>query len=343
MYSRPIEADRKKIMTDHLEKNRLDTKPLQVGDLEIIPIHDGIFSIPTPPQLKGEDDPEFEIHRSYVPGDGRFYSQLGAFLVRTGDRIVLLDAGLGPACGHCGTYCGEHAPEAELQKFDQQWRNFGRDEDFVKMRRRGLRDTVIRHGELENSLMAAGVRPDQVTDVVLSHLHCDHMGWCSKEGRAFFSNADLWVHEADAEWFLGDREYDETATRVMFGVGGTKERMAPALGQIRTWTKDMTIAPGIDVRHTPGHTPGSSIAIVSSNGERAMMLGDTIHCPLEMTDEDFSIMADTDPKLAHQTKLALLREVEDGSVHVASTHFPGMRFGRVLKSHEANKRHFSWS
>ena len=32
---------------------------LSVGDLEIIPIHDGIFSIPVPPQLRGTDEPEF--------------------------------------------------------------------------------------------------------------------------------------------------------------------------------------------------------------------------------------------------------------------------------------------
>jgi glyoxylase-like metal-dependent hydrolase (beta-lactamase superfamily II) len=328
---------------DHLEAHRIDTKPLQVGDLEIVPIHDGIFSIPQPPQLTQDRLPGFDIHRDYVPGDGRFYSQLGAFLVRTGDRVVLLDAGLGPACSHCGTYCGKDAPEEELKAFDQQWRNFGRDEDFVKMRRAGLADTVIRHGELENSLRRAGVKPEEVTDVVLSHLHCDHMGWCSKEGASFFANADIWVHEADTEWFLGERQYDEVATKVMFGVDSIRDRMAPALGQIRTWSGDRTIAPGIDVRHTPGHTPGSSIAIVSSNGERAMMLGDTIHCPLEITDEEFSIMADSDPQLAHQTKLALLREMESGDVHVSSAHFPGMRFGRVAKSDVPNKRHFSWS
>ena len=211
------------------------------------------------------------------------------------------------------------------------------------MRRAGLKQTVVQHGELERSLAGAGVDPHQITDVVLSHLHCDHMGWCSKEGRSFFANADLWVHEADAEWFLGEREYEETALKVMFGVDGTRERMLPALGQIRTWTNDCTIAPGIDVRHTPGHTPGSSIAIISSAGERAMMLGDVIHCPLEMTDEDFSMMADVDPRLAKAAKVALLNEIDDGSVHVASTHFPGMRFGRLLKDETAGKRHFSWS
>src|SRR5438093_121242 len=104
-YSRPIEELGENCMFGSHLQHRLDSKPLQVGDLEIIPIYDGVFSIPTPPQLKGEDQPDFELHRSYVPGDGMFYSELGAFLVRTGNRIVLLDAGLGPACGHGGVYC----------------------------------------------------------------------------------------------------------------------------------------------------------------------------------------------------------------------------------------------
>ena len=283
------------------------------------------------------------MHRAYVPGDGKFYTQLGAFLIRTGGRTVLIDAGLGPACGHGGLHCGERASEAQLRAYDQQWRNFGRDEAFVAMRRAGLKHTVVRHGELENSLRAAGVDPGEITDVVLSHLHCDHMGWCSKEGRSFFPKADLWVHAADVDWFLGERQYDEIALKVMFGVDSTRERMGPVLGQIRTWGDDTTIAPGVDVRHMPGHTPGSSIAVISSLGERAMILGDVIHCPLEMTDPDFSMMADVDPALAHRTKLSFLKGVDDGSIHVASTHFPSMRFGRLLKDEATGRRQFGWN
>jgi glyoxylase-like metal-dependent hydrolase (beta-lactamase superfamily II) len=315
-------------------------KPLKVGALEIFSVSDGHFAIPEPPQIKTLN-PDLSFHRDYIPGDGTFITQLGAFLVRTGGRMVLLDAGLGPPCGHEGTYCGAHADPKLLNAFDDMWRRFGRDEEFVAMRRQGLARTVIHHGLLERSLRTLGVAPEEVTDVVLSHLHCDHMGWVTRDEKPFFSNATVWVHEADAAHFLGDNAPDETGTKVMFGVDSAKKRLSPALGQFRTWRHDTTIAPGIDVRHTPGHTPGSSIAIVSSQGQRAMMLGDAIHCPLEMTDVAFSLMADFDKALAHRTKMSIIKEVEDGSTHVASPHFPGMQFGRLLQAD--GKRHFTYS
>ncbi|MBF6472534.1 MBL fold metallo-hydrolase [Nocardia abscessus] len=318
-------------------------KRFEVGDLSIIPINDGTLITPTPPQVQGEDLPDFEVHKSYIPGDGLFYSDLGAFLVRSGDQLVLLDAGLGPAVGHDGTYCGASQPEELLREYDQQWRNFGRDEEFVRMRRANLPRTIVKHGNLERNLRAAGVTPEEITDVVLSHLHCDHMGWCTKDGASFFPNADIWVHAHDVDHFLGDRELNEIGMKVQFGVEGTKHRMKAALEQLKLWENDTNVAPGIDVRHMPGHTPGSSIAVISSAGQRAMMLGDVIHCPLEMTDDQFSMMADVDPALAHETKLHLLRELEDSDIHVASTHFPGMRFGRLLSSELPNKRKFIFS
>jgi glyoxylase-like metal-dependent hydrolase (beta-lactamase superfamily II) len=313
---------------------------ITVGDLKVFSVNDGHFVIPEPPQIKGIN-PDLSFHRDYIPGDGTFHSDLGGFLVRTGKRVVLLDAGLGPPCGHHGVYHADRADPSLLEDFDNMWRRFGRDEEFVAMRRRSLSLTIVHHGKLAENLRAIGCSAADVTDVVLSHLHCDHMGWVTKDDLPFFPNADVWVHEADMAHFLGDNPPNETGTRVMFGVNSTKERMTPALGRIRTWSKDCTIAPGVDVRHAPGHTPGSSIAIVSSQGERAMMLGDVIHCPLEMTDPEFGIMADLDKELAHRSKMAIIQEVEDGSVHVASTHFPGMRFGRLLKAE--GKRYFTYT
>jgi glyoxylase-like metal-dependent hydrolase (beta-lactamase superfamily II) len=319
----------------------MERKSMTIGDLEIIPIYDGWQAYPMPDRAKGKSDEELAVHRDYIPGDGTMIAQFGAFLVRTGGRVVLLDAGMGPACGHCGTYHAKDANPDDVDSVRRLFRSFGRDEDYIEMRVNQLQTATCTYGELANSLSKVGVDPAEITDVVLSHLHCDHMGWVSRDGQPFFPKADIWCHEADAEYFLGAEAPDETHFRAMYGVDPTKVRMAPAVGQLRTWDKDCTIAPGIDVRHLPGHTPGSSITYISSQGERAMMTGDVVHCPLEMTDEDFSIMADLDPALAHKSKLALIQEVEDGSVHVASPHFPGMRFGRLLKGE--GKRYWTWN
>ena len=66
---------------------------------------------------------------------------------------------------------------------------------------------------------------------------------------------------------------------------------------METWTSDLAIAPGVDLRAAPGHTPGSTVVVISSGTERAILLGDAVHCPVELLEEEWEFMADVDPRL----------------------------------------------
>ena len=61
-----------------------------------------------------------------------------------------------------------------------------------------------------------------------------------------------------------------------------------------------------------------------------MLLGDVVHCPMELTDSEWQFVGDVDPDLARRTREALARELEGSDVPAAAAHFPGMRFGRLL-------------
>jgi glyoxylase-like metal-dependent hydrolase (beta-lactamase superfamily II) len=80
----------------------------------------------------------------------------------------------------------------------------------------------------------------------------------------------------------------------------------------------------------PGHTPGSTIIVISSGTERALLLGDVVHCPVQLLDDEWAGMGDVDPVLARRTRVALARELEGSDVPVAAAHFPGMQFGRLI-------------
>jgi glyoxylase-like metal-dependent hydrolase (beta-lactamase superfamily II) len=80
----------------------------------------------------------------------------------------------------------------------------------------------------------------------------------------------------------------------------------------------------------PGHTPGSTIMVLSSGAERAMLLGDVVHCPVQLLDDEWAGISDVDPVLAKRTRNALARELEGSGVPVAGAHFEGMHFGRLL-------------
>ena len=80
----------------------------------------------------------------------------------------------------------------------------------------------------------------------------------------------------------------------------------------------------------PGHTPGSTIIVASSGTDRALLLGDVVHCPVELLDDEWAGMGDVDPELAKRTRNALARELEGAEVPVAAAHFPGLQFGKLL-------------
>jgi hypothetical protein len=70
--------------------------------------------------------------------------------------------------------------------------------------------------------------------------------------------------------------------------------------------------------------------VLSSGASRAVLLGDVVHCPVELVEDEWASLGDVDPELAKRTKVALARELEGTDTPVAGPHFPGMRFGRLL-------------
>jgi hypothetical protein len=68
-----------------------------------------------------------------------------------------------------------------------------------------------------------------------------------------------------------------------------------------------------------------------------MLLGDIVHCPLELMDDDFNLLVDHDQELANRVREAYARELEDSDVPAAAAHFPGLSFGRLLRSEGARR------
>jgi len=163
-------------------------------------------------------------------------------------------------------------------------------------------------GAFLDSLAAHGVTPEDVTDVLFTHLHFDHVGWATQKGEVVFPNATYRCDRRDWAHFVGP---DPGATK----------KLSPV---------SRPLLPGVDVLAAPGHTPGSTVIVLSSGTDRALLLGDVAHCPVQLVDDEWAILGDVDPALARRTRTALAREIEGTGVPVAGVHFPGMRFGRLL-------------
>jgi glyoxylase-like metal-dependent hydrolase (beta-lactamase superfamily II) len=254
---------------------------VKVGDLDILPVLDGTAEVDPSVMLtyRGDKPDAWAGHEDLLTPDGRLEMSLGGFLVRAGERLVLVDAGIG-----------------------------------------ALDTGLLRGGAMLDNLAGYGVSPADVTDVVFTHLHFDHVGWASRRGQVVFTNATYRCHTSDWAHFV-------TAPGA---APGAVRKLSPIEPQLELFDGDVPIAPGVDVRLTPGHTPGSTVVVVSSGAERAMLLGDVVHCPVELLEDEWEMVADVDAALAARTREALARELAGSSVPVAAAHFPGLRFGRLL-------------
>jgi glyoxylase-like metal-dependent hydrolase (beta-lactamase superfamily II) len=258
---------------------------MQVGEISIEPVIDGVArfepsaayqAMSTVSGAKGSNDEDWAPHRDLLGDDGKLEIAFGGFLVRTGDRVVLVDTGIGD-----------------------------------------IQAGLMQGGQFLIELAALGVQPGDVTDVVLTHLHFDHVGWSTRHGEIVFPNATYRCDERDWAHFVGP---DPGATK----------KLRPLESRLESWTGSGPLFGGLDTMSAPGHTPGSTIIVVSSGTDRAMLLGDVVHCPVELLDDEWGGMSDVDPDLAMRSRVALARELEGTDTPVAAAHFPGMRFGRVL-------------
>ncbi|MET0920467.1 MAG: MBL fold metallo-hydrolase, partial [Acidimicrobiia bacterium] len=106
------------------------------------------------------------------------------------------------------------------------------------------------------------------------------------------------------------------------------------------WDSDGPVLPGVDALRIPGHTPGSTMLVVSDGDQRAILLGDVVHCAVELLDDEWDGFADVDPVQAKAARNALARELEGTDTPIAAAHFPNLQFGRVLAGERSRRFEF---
>jgi glyoxylase-like metal-dependent hydrolase (beta-lactamase superfamily II) len=225
---------------------------------------------------------------------------MGGFLVRTGGRTVLIDAGLGPGVEEMIAQAGVPARHEHS-------------------------------GRLLTSLAALGVEPDSVTDVVLTHLHSDHVGWTAPRGAPIFPHAKHICHEKDAARL---RE-DVGANPAMAGVRPHIDAVADLL--TTTDAQRTMIADGVALRLFAGHSPGNCIVELDTSGGPVLLLGDTAHHPVLLVEEGWTDRLDEDPVGAARSRADLVEEMERTAALAFGAHFPGGRGGRIIRSRNGRR------
>lgn len=264
---------------------------LMVGGAEVTALSDGTVDLPVDKLLhtsaariaKGLKD-NFQ--------KAPLETSVNGFLINTGERLVLVDAGAGTLFG----------------------------------------PTL---GKLVAQIKAAGYQPDQVDDILITHMHPDHVGGMAADGQRVFPNATVHADKQEADFWLSEARLNAAPAEMKGFFQGAAASLTPYVkaDRFKPFDKDGEVVPGIRSQATHGHTAGHTVYVLESQGQRLALIGDLIHvASVQLASPDVTINFDSDQPQAAKARAATFAQLaKDGSL-VAASHlsFPGV--GHLRKS-----------
>lgn len=261
-------------------------------------------------RMTGREDP-----RLYDPGTGAVHLSVHTWVVRGAGRTILIDTG-----------AGNDKPRPTMAVLDH-----------------------LRTPYLER-LAAAGVRPEDVDTILLTHIHADHVGWNTRDRDGHwaptFPNATVVC--SGREWRYGaalaagddaraaaEREAAGLGEPVRTPITGVfEDSMAPveAAGRVRLVEVDgREVLDGFRYLPTPGHSIDHASIALSSQGDVAIFGGDVMHHPFEVADPSLVSMFCEFPEVARRSRVWLLDQLAETGALYFSSHFSGPSAGRVVR------------
>jgi len=280
------------------------------------------WAFPAQDLIPAMDDDFVAKHKSWL--DNRFIDEVTShlvlsvhsFVVRTPTRTILIDS--------CN---GNHKERPNLLPHHQ-----------------------LNTRYIEN-LAAVGLRPEDIDLVMCTHLHPDHCGWNTRleNGKwvPTFPNAQYLMSRIDDEFIRGIKTSNPENGVMQDLVRMYNDSVLPVVdsGQAEFVETDHVVdhdlASGIWLEGTPGHTPGHFAVHMKNDKGHAVVVGDTIHHPIQLANLDLDYVGDSHPEISKRVRRDLIERYADTDSHFLSGHFAGPTFGRVV-SHGDDFR-FRWS
>jgi len=271
---------------------------VRVGDVDVVLISDGILPLPTSTMSTNVSDAD---RNEWF--DGRFLQRdmfdwaLNIALVRSGDRLILIDSGVG--------------------------------DGFEYFTRAGR--TVMR-------LESAGIDLGAITDIVITHMHMDHVGGLNVDGVKAKLRPDVRIHVAAAEvefWKNPDFSKTVMPETVPPALRKAAAKFVQLYGEnIVQFDQTVEVAAGVSARVTGGHTPGHCVVDVASQGEKLTFVGDAIF-EVGFDNPHWQNGFEHEPEVATDVRIALLNEAAETGAMLAAAHIAFPSIGHIAKNGDA--------
>jgi len=274
----------------------------QIGDIEIFQLAEmeiGFIVQSLVPDAQPEIIKEIDfLYPDFADEDGNLKSLTQAFLIKTADKNVLVDAGVGN-----GKERVDFAPLSDLQT------------DFL------------------SRLSELGVGVDDIDYVIQTHLDLDHVGWNTTlvDGKwaPTFPNAKYIYVEGEYEFWKTKPEF--LPGDFLRAIEDSIEPVVEA-GQAMFVDNSFKLDDNISLRPSKGHTVNHVSVVIESGGEKAIIFGDVLHHPAQVAHPEWNSVVDHSPEDALATRAVMLNEVADTNILLIGSHFHDPVAGYVKRS-----------
>jgi len=266
-----------------------------VGEIEVTALLDGEFTFP-PELFPGAtaDEQKALAARAFAPYP--VHSPVNAYAVNTGDKLYLVDTGIGSF--------GAAFPGNPL-------------------------------GYLGEALAAAGISRDDVDAILLTHIHPDHFGGLVREREVLFPRAEIVAPEADMKFWLSPENAAQAPEGAKFLFDMARAAILPYEGRVRQIAPSGPVAPGIEAVALPGHTVGHTGYMIGSGNDRLLIWGDIVHnAALQFPRPELTDPFDTDQPQAAATRKRIFDMAATDRIMIAGMHLPFPGLGHVEKAGE---------
>jgi glyoxylase-like metal-dependent hydrolase (beta-lactamase superfamily II) len=270
---------------------------VRVGDVDVVLISDGILPLPTTTMSTNVSQSDrnewFDSH--FLQRD-MFDWALNIALVRSGERLILVDSGVG--------------------------------DGFEYFSRAGR--SVMR-------LESAGIDLAAITDIVITHMHMDHVGGLNVDGVKAKLRPDVRIHVAAAEvefWKNPDFSKTVMPEAVPPALRKAAAKFVELYGKnLMLFDQTVEVAAGVSARVTGGHTPGHCVVDVASKGEKLTFVGDAIF-EVGFDNPGWQNGFEHEPEVAVDVRIALLNEAAETGALLAAAHVAFPSIGHIAKNGE---------
>jgi glyoxylase-like metal-dependent hydrolase (beta-lactamase superfamily II) len=182
-----------------------------------------------------------------------------------------------------------------------------------------------------DALDAEGLTPDDITDVIFTHGHPDHLwGVLDDFDEPLFLNAAYKMGQVERDyWMDPDTVNTIGEARASFAAGASR-RIEAIDGMLETFEDGAEVAPGVTAMATAGHTPGHMSFAVSSGDTTVMVIGDAVsNDHVAMARPDWPSGSDQDTEMGAATRARLLDQLATDQMLAVGFHMGGGGLGRV--------------